>query len=348
MKARYLDSRDVETLSEAMVKAAKKSRQLDVAAAFLTKAGAKQVLQLMLNLQGSKRTQQVRVLVGLWLGVTEPEALRQLRRAPGVQLRVAKTPGFHAKHLSFRGTSSVVTFTGSANFTAKGLGGVGELVVEVTDKLQSRTASGERDAFRRAWEDAYPERLTDEVIAAYRAKRKSPQIIFDKASRLGKSLFKEFGQDSNRAPDLVGDGTVLWFPIYGTLSQATVRALEAEGVGRAEEVIGISSKRTFDRIQLGTRHLWVMDLRGRPKDRTLKFQRILREVELATEHDGRYFAIVSSPRRTIRLNMTNRRRLRELGLVNRIDSLSCTERILRAGASSVASALMDMSVAEGR
>lgn len=64
MKARYLDSNDVETLSEALSSAACRSQEMDVAAAFLTMAGAKQVLGLAHKLRGPKLKQQVRILVG--------------------------------------------------------------------------------------------------------------------------------------------------------------------------------------------------------------------------------------------------------------------------------------------
>ena len=348
MKARYLDSRDVESLSVAMLKAARRSRQLDVAAAFLTKAGALQILQLMLSLQSRRRSQQIRVLAGTWLGVTEPSALRLLRKAPGIELRLAKTPGFHVKHISFRGKAGVVTFTGSANFTAKGLGGVGELVVEVTDGLTSQTASGERDAFRRLWEDAYPDRMTDRVIAAYGADWKPPRFVTERGPRRGKSLLERFGGESKKIPAAIDDGTVLWFPTHRTLSESTVEALEAEGGGRATYFLGLGSKSTFDRIQKGTRHLWWLDFRGGPKHRTLEYQQVLREVELATEDDGRYFAILAKPIRKISLNKRNRVKLRELGLVKNVNSLSTTEQTLRAGANSKAAKVMALSISARR
>lgn len=87
MRARYLDSRDVETLTEALTKAASRSSEMDIAAAFFTKAGAEQVEALLHQLSGPQKKQQVRVLVGTWLGVTEPAALRQLHRNPRIQLR---------------------------------------------------------------------------------------------------------------------------------------------------------------------------------------------------------------------------------------------------------------------
>jgi hypothetical protein len=44
---------------------------------------------------------------------------------------------------------------------------LGELVAEVSDKPRAPFASTGRDAFRRLWDEGYPDDLTDEVIAAY-------------------------------------------------------------------------------------------------------------------------------------------------------------------------------------
>lgn len=285
MRVRYLDSRDVETLSEAMVRAARMSNTLDVVAAFLTNAGADQVLRLVGLLAGPKRRRRVRVLVGTWLGVTDPTAIRRLRRSKALTLRVARTPGFHAKHASLRGKGAFVSFTGSANFTAKGLGGEGELVVEVADKSSSASASAEEDAFRRLWADAYPDTLTDSVLAAYSKTRKPPHFEPSQGARFGKTLLEKFGRRARTAEKQVDDGTTLWFPVHGTLSKGTAAALAQEvGVQASKsDAIGLGDKTTFNRIKNGARKVWVLDLRGRPDDRNLRLHDVLREVEMPTD-----------------------------------------------------------------
>ena len=344
MRVRYLDSRDVETLPEALAKAATPSREMDIATAFLTRAGAEQVLYLVRRLAGPRAKQQVRVLVGTWLGVTDPAALRQVRGAAGVQLRIAKTPGFHVKHLSFRGTERAVAFTGSANMTAKGLGGVGELVVEVSDQNRSLFASAERDAFRRLWQDAYPEELTDEIIKAYAVGWKPARALMERGSRPGRKLFRRFGQRAAATSAPKDDGSVLWFPTFGTLSDPTVDALERMDPA-GKEFLGLGSKTIFERVKRGTRQTWLLDLRGRPKDRSLGLYSILREVELPTDDDGRYFAILSRPRRRILLKENARRALKALKLVARIDSLTSSSKVLRPGKASVAARLQALSQA---
>lgn len=348
MKVRYLDSRDVESLTDAMASAARKSSKLDLAAAFLTTAGAEQVLSLASMLSGPASSRQVRVLVGTWLDVSEPRALRRLRRAKGVVLRVSKQNGFHVKHLSLRGKKQVVAFTGSANFTAKGLGGAGELVAEITDKAESSTDRTESDAFRRLWEDAYPDTFTDEVIAAYAKSWKPPRHFPTEGPRSSKKLLKLFGASAARASKPLDDGSVLWFPTDATVSSQTVEALKRE-TGGASRFVGLGSRRsTFERVQAGTRHIWILDLEERPKDRTLEFHQILREVELPTEQDGRYFAVLTPVRRVVRLTKKNRQRLKELGLVRRVDSLASGERTLRTGTNSKAAAVWALSQAPRR
>ena len=44
---------------------------------------------------------------------------------------------------------------------------MGELVAEVSDKPRAPFDSTGRDAFRRLWDEGYPDDLTDGVIAAY-------------------------------------------------------------------------------------------------------------------------------------------------------------------------------------
>lgn len=345
MRARYLDSSDVETLSEAMLKAASRSREMDVAAAFLTRAGAEQVIQLTRRLTGPQKKHQVRVLVGTWLNVTEPAALRLLKSVKGVSVRIAKPDGFHVKHVSFRGATEVVAFTGSANFTAKGLGGKGELVVEVTDKVRSSTASVERDAFRRLWADAYPDTLTAKVIDAYARGWKSPHPFIKKGALPGKSLRDLFGKQAAMTSAPKDDGSVLWVPIRGTMSDVTEEALNAEAVGvKSCDFIGLNRKAAFTRIQNGTRQVWTLDLRGQPKERSLVLHRIIREVEMPTENDGRYFAILAPASRNISLKKrSNREALKELGLVHRIDSLASSGRTLKPGAQGIAAKLVELS-----
>jgi HKD family nuclease len=344
MSIRYLDSRDVETFGRAISKAASRAHEANIAAAFLTMAGANQVLQLVKLLKGPRSKQQVRVLVGTWLGVTEPDALRRLRRAKGVTLRVARTPGFHVKHASFRSGTAVTAFTGSANFTAKGLGGEGELVVEVTEKLRSSTDAVERDAFRRLWADAYPDSLTDKVIAAYNKIRKPPRFLDRNGTRPGKSLLNQFGRRASKTTTPKADGSALWFPIVGTFSEATEEALEAEA-GKAADVVGLASKGLFDRIKNGTRLLWQLDRRGRPKKRSLQLGRVIRELEMPTENDGRYFAVLSPVLRRIQLTKANKQTLKSLGLVRRVDSLECDPKTLRPGVRSKLALLHAMSKA---
>ena len=351
MRVRYLDSRDVETLSEAMARAARMSNTLDVVAAFLTKAGADQVLKLAASLAGPKRGRRVRVLVGTWLGVTDPAAIRRLRRSKALSVRIARTPGFHAKHLSLRSKGAFVSFTGSANFTAKGLGGEGELVVEVTDKASSPSASAEEDAFRRLWADAYPDALTDSVLAAYSHTRKPPHFEPQKGAKFGKTLLQKFGRRARAGVKPLDDGTTLWFPVYGTLSEGTAAALAQEvGVQASKsDAIGLGNKSTFNRIKNGARKVWVLDLRGRPTDRSLCLHDVLREVEMPTDRDGRYFAVLSLARRTIALGKkANRVNLKALGLVRRIDSLASDSATLRRGTDGKAVALLGMSSPQGR
>ena len=108
MRVRYLDSRAVETFLEALGAAASRASEIDVATAFLTAAGSEQLRDLETQLVGAKSRRRIRVIVGTWMQVTEPSALRSLQRVESVHLRIAKAPGFHVKHASLRGSGRFI------------------------------------------------------------------------------------------------------------------------------------------------------------------------------------------------------------------------------------------------
>jgi HKD family nuclease len=332
MAVRFLDSRDVETLADAMWRAAGTARELDVAAAFLTAAGVDQILALAGHLSPPKKRQEVRVVVGTWLGVTDPAALKRLWGTKGIKVRVSQTPGFHVKHAVLRGDSAVTTFTGSANFTAKGLGGQGELVVEVTEKPRSSFASVERDSFRHLWDAGFPDDLTAEVISAYsRMPRPTFSGLNNEGERYGKSLLERFGKRL-RAAEPKDDGSTLWLYINGTLSTATESALYAQAAGeRKPDFVSLTARKWLERVNDGARRLWVLDVRGKSSARKLELYQVVRVLEMPTPSDGRYFAILRPPARKIGLGRNNRQALKDIGLVDRIDSLASQNRSLSKG-----------------
>lgn len=76
-----------------------KTSSVDIAVAFATKAGVNEILHYLYQVASRG---QVRILVGLYQHVTEPEALESLLRAQsqmkgGLSVRISKEPKFHTK-----------------------------------------------------------------------------------------------------------------------------------------------------------------------------------------------------------------------------------------------------------
>ena len=218
----------------------------------------------------------------------------------------------------------------------------------VTDKRPSSTDSVERDVFQRVWtNDTFSDALTDKVIAAYAKKRKPPKLLRRQGARTGKSLLKQFGVLSKRSSAQKNDGAVLWLPVTGSLSDATVDALEQEARRKGDHYVSLT-KSLFDRIRMGARRVWLLDLQGRAKDRRLRFRDVIDHKELPTESEGRYFAILARIRRHIPLTRGNKKRLKDLRLVRRVDSLACEPQTLRPGANSKVAKLLALSQPVGK
>jgi hypothetical protein len=168
------------------------------------------------------------------------------------------------------------------------------------------------------------------VIDVYAKGWKPPSYLTDAGRRPGKLLLEKFGSAATKVSKPPDDGTVLWLPVEGSITEATSNAVLAEAGKKSGEVLAVGYKSTFDRIKNGTRSIWCLDIRGGPRHRKVTLHRVLREVLLPTD-DDMYFAVVGKAERSIRLTLANKQVLKGLGLVQRIDSLRSNVKILRAG-----------------
>lgn len=152
-----------------------RSTECDMAAAFLLDSGARMIsahLRDFLNRGG-----RARILVGDYLDVTEPTALRRLNDLSGeIDVRVyeARDRGFHLKSYIFRGTGEGIAFIGSSNLSGPAL----------TDSIEWNykvVAHNERAGFSEiiaGFENVFAAKATvhaDEVwISKYEARRVQP------------------------------------------------------------------------------------------------------------------------------------------------------------------------------
>ena len=112
----------------------KGSSQVDIAVAFISAQGLSTILEALRQVANRGR---VRVITGLYQGITEPSALRILLRVQDqtknrLSVHLSRDPKFHRKvYIATRG-SRVTTIVGSTNLTQEGLTSGGELNVVIS------------------------------------------------------------------------------------------------------------------------------------------------------------------------------------------------------------------------
>lgn len=137
------------------------TKRLDLVTAWATEHNGLRLLE-----DRAKRGLRVRVIVGLWNYITEPEALRRLDQLGKLRL-ASGGRRFHPKVYLFRGEGRAVAWVGSANFTAGGFAVNEEAVFE------SKDTESVTQWFEELWREC--RQLTDNAINDYeRARKKNP------------------------------------------------------------------------------------------------------------------------------------------------------------------------------
>ncbi|HLM72655.1 MAG TPA: phospholipase D-like domain-containing protein, partial [Polyangiaceae bacterium] len=137
---------------------AKTAVAMDIAAAFVTASGLNALLHALLRVAGQGK---VRLLTGLFQGVTEPAALRKLLQAEsstqgGLAVRISRDAHFHWKAYFIARRTKHTMVIGSSNLTSDGLRRTGELNIIHSVPADRAAREPARQAFERAWKAATP------------------------------------------------------------------------------------------------------------------------------------------------------------------------------------------------
>ena len=127
----------------------------DIAVAFLLDSGARLIVEHLKDFLG--RGGRARILVGDYLDVTEPMALRRLADLEGkLSLRVYEThtKGFHLKSYIFLAGGEGVAFVGSSNLSATALTTSIEWNYKVVSSQDTRGFREVRDGFEALFNDS--------------------------------------------------------------------------------------------------------------------------------------------------------------------------------------------------
>jgi len=146
----------------------KRASRVDIAVAFISATGLNQLLP---SLQQVASRGEVRILTGLYQGITDPQALRTLLRVQTqthgqLSVRVSREPKFHRKVYLVKGGNTVKAIIGSSNLTSDGLHSGGELNVFLSCPATSAPMRRLSISFDNDWEEhAVP--LSEVIIDKY-------------------------------------------------------------------------------------------------------------------------------------------------------------------------------------
>jgi HKD family nuclease len=141
---------------------------VDIAVAFISSSGLNQLLP---SLQRVASRGEVRILTGLYQGITDPRALSTLLRVQEqtrgrLSVRISREAKFHRKLYLVRAGGNVKAVVGSSNLTSDGLSSGGELNVYLSSAADSAPMRRLLRSFDNDWEDrAVP--LDEGIIGRY-------------------------------------------------------------------------------------------------------------------------------------------------------------------------------------
>jgi HKD family nuclease len=155
------------SLLAALKNAAGSARHIDLEVAFVAMAGLLKVLPLL------KRVAErggVRIITGLYQGITEAKALSELLQVQEesnqrLQVRIAEETHFHRKMYLVRHRTRSHAIVGSSNLTLLGLRSGGEMNLLVTTNASSAIARRLNSVFTTDWDRAFP--LTKPMVRRY-------------------------------------------------------------------------------------------------------------------------------------------------------------------------------------
>lgn len=156
----------------------------DLLAAFVQRSGVGLLRDDMVD--ALRRGAQLRVLTGDYLGITDPQALRELcelaSEYAGLQVRVYRSEGrsFHPKAYLFRGGAGTVAYVGSSNWSRAALTSGVEWNLRAIDGEQAEEVEAIAGRFERLWSAPAAVVLTHAWIEGYAARLPdAPWVAWD-------------------------------------------------------------------------------------------------------------------------------------------------------------------------
>ncbi|WP_240544505.1 DEAD/DEAH box helicase family protein [Exiguobacterium algae] len=136
--------------------------------AFAQVSGVKELFASLKN--ASERGAQIRILVGDYLYLTNPDALDMLLKIPDIELRLYRSKGrsFHPKAYLFRTKDSGTFFVGSSNLSHSALNYGVEWNVEIPSSVSETVFEESVDAFHELFYSEYAQTMNEISLQPYR------------------------------------------------------------------------------------------------------------------------------------------------------------------------------------
>ncbi len=295
------------------------ARQSDISVAFITDAGLGEILP---SLRKITSIGKVRIITGLYQGVTEPKALRTLLRAQeetrgNLSVKLSKEPKFHRKMYITENKSAVTAIVGSSNLTKEGLISGGELSVAFTFSKDLKSYLKLNQAFEKDWKyQSVP--LSNAQIKRYEkyhreSKEKSKSISIPLQKILGEKTIHKKGKV------FIDKSVTFWrVGITGIVEKKTKEIIKRKtNWGKKEYKWFVDGKHKYKIND----ELLVFD----SVDKSAYLAKITDTTEVSTS-DGRYFVAFKQLKNTRKKQLKKPLwdRLKSLGIIrNRDDAKSC-------------------------
>jgi HKD family nuclease len=171
LQSQLITNRGPNTLQLRLTAGLRQAQRADLAVAFVSVAGLQHVLTRLSQVASRG---EVRIVVGLYQDITEPEALRKLFRFSNeygktFSVRIARNRKFHTKLYLLTSKTKVTALIGSSNLSSDGLLSDGELVMCFTITPSADIAKHLSEQFEAIWmQETVP--LTLGLIQRYSAR----------------------------------------------------------------------------------------------------------------------------------------------------------------------------------
>lgn len=300
-----------------------------LATASLTRDGIKFIEEA---LKDKHRELQVRLLIGLYNGHTEPAALRRLLRMlkksdERLEVRIAENPRFHWKMYFFKRKVGVTAFIGSSNLTGDGLGAAGEINVRLTDVGGRGALNHLGETFDRIWSkhsSPLEAKIVEVFSPAFRQSREATRQIDPLIKQVLRTPQRTLRKKQLRTEPRI----ITYFDEFADRTTKRMVMDKTAWDGKGWDWMVYPRQTDRDRLRAAG-SFYLAELHGNGGH--LSLNDVRDEDDFKTE-DGRYFVAYQKRKGSISRNLTPSvlSRLKQEGVIKKKEDLHRDRRISRA------------------